>query len=266
MTSYECQTWPFHRCQLLFRSMTNWLVIGALHSTHQRRDHTVNICFCLLMTLQVATRSWQRGQVWICSSKAIYIELFLTLFTLKSSRRTRISSTLAFPTDWNKVIRSDERPVCSPFMVTMMVTHLNPPSMYERRNELISLCLSGGSLLERWVIDFGPGSNQNGETLIKVRKVVSLLLGLDDRSGNSGDMFQHTKRVLETTRACAVAEMTLVRLCHKNAEKLMWWMKWLDESGEPKDFKTSWAFCWRQWQTNIKSQRLLDSWMTTENK
>lgn len=35
------------------------------------------------------------------------------------------------------------------------------------------------------MIDFSPRSNQNGETLIKVRKVVSLLLGVDDRSGNS---------------------------------------------------------------------------------
>lgn len=42
--------------------------------------------------------------------------------------------------------------------------------------------------------------------LIKVRKVVSLLLGLDDRSGNSGDMFQHTKWVLVTTRKCTVAK------------------------------------------------------------
>lgn len=42
--------------------------------------------------------------------------------------------------------------------------------------------------------------------LIKVRKVVSLLSGLDDRSGNSGGMFQHTKQVLVITSRFTVAK------------------------------------------------------------
>lgn len=65
------------------------------------------------------------------------------------------------------------------------------------------------SPLERWVIDFSRGSNQNGETLIKVRKVVSLLSGVDDRSGIGGEMFQNTKRVLVTARTCTVAKNDL---------------------------------------------------------
>lgn len=60
-----------------------------------------------------------------------------------------------------------------------MVTRFNSPS---------GLCLSvWWKPLERRVIDFSRGSNQNGETLIKVRKVVSLLWGVDDRSGISGE-------------------------------------------------------------------------------
>lgn len=65
------------------------------------------------------------------------------------------------------------------------------------------------------------GSNQNGETLIKVRKVVSLLSGVDDRSGISGEMFQDTKRVFVTARTCTVAKMTFVRMCHRNTERFI---------------------------------------------
>lgn len=54
---------------------------------------------------------------------------------------------------------------------------------------------------------------------------MSLLLGLDDRSGNSGDMFRHTKWALVTTRTSTVAEMTLVWMCQRNKERFIWWMK-----------------------------------------
>lgn len=113
----------------------------------------------------------------------------------------------------------------------MMVTHLNPPNC-EQHNELISLRVPvwWRLLLERWVIDFSPGSNQNVETLIKVRKVVSLLPGLDDRCG---DTLRHTKRVLVTTRTCTVAKVTL------DVSLNYFEMDAMDEMSGPKGIQTN---------------------------
>lgn len=124
-------------------------------------------------------------------------------------------------------------------MLTMMVTNLNPPSIVEQDNELIRLWMSvWWWLLERWVIDFSPGSNQNAEKLIKVRKVVSLLSGLNDRSGNSGDMSQHTERVLVTTRTCTAGKMPLVWMCHRFTWRIIsdGWNVWMG----PKRHSNKW--------------------------
>lgn len=71
----------------------------------------------------------------------------------------------------------------------------------------------GGSWSDEELISV-RGQINNADALIDVKNVASLLPGLDDRSGNSGGVFRHTKRVLLTTRKHTVAIVTVVWMRH----------------------------------------------------